>query len=199
MPVTPMIHLSISLKTRHDSARGFTLIEMLVSVALFSVVMTIVAAAYMNLINLDRQTRATNDIVNNLSFAVDTMARSIRTGTVYFCGSGDANGNCPTIPGTSISFTNDQAQGITYLLNTTTHQIGECAFSSGCNTSNATYFTDPRISITTLSFYVSGNGHGDGLQPQVVVVIHGTLTIDPSHPPVSFSIQTSATQRGIDI
>lgn len=179
--------------------RGFTLIEMLVSVALFSVVMTIVAAAYINLINLDRQTRATNDIVNNLNFAVDTMARSIRTGTGYACGSPvDGYGNCPLTPGAAFSFTNDQGQPIYYILNSSTHRIGECT-SLVCGVGTATYFTDPRISITNLSFYVQGNGKGDGLQPQVIIIIRGTLAVDPSHAPVSFNIETSATQRGIDI
>ncbi len=184
-----------------NTVRGFTLIEMLVSVALFSIVMTIVAAAYLNLINLDRQTHATNDIVNNLNFAVDSIARTIRTGTVYSCGSAtDSYGDCPTVPGTAMSLTNDQSQSVAYILNTTTHQIGTCATTvSLCNSTNATYLTDPRIKINTLSFYVSGNSKTDGLQPQVVIVIQGTLAVDPAHAPVNFTIETSATQRGVDI
>ena len=73
-------------KTQTES-RGFTLLEMMVSVAVFSVVMVIVAAAYLNLLSLDREARATSDAADSLSFVVDTIsARTIRTGTTYQCG-----------------------------------------------------------------------------------------------------------------
>ena len=176
---------------------------MLVSVALFSVVIVIVAAAYLNLVNLDNQTRATNDLVNNLNFAVDTMARSIRTGTSYNCDTvspSDSFHDCTTIAGTGLSFVNDQGTQIGYVWNTSTHQLGECtAGAVPCTAAAATYFTDPRISITTMKFYVSGNDKTLLQQPQVVLVIKGTLATDPSHPIVSFDIQTTAVQRGVNI
>jgi prepilin-type N-terminal cleavage/methylation domain-containing protein len=181
--------------------RAFTLIEMMVSVALFSIVMTIVAAAYLNLLNLERQTRATNDIVNNLTFAVDTISRSIRTGTNYQCPAGSTN--C-SLGSNSFTFVNDAGVTVTYLLDTGSQRIGECVPGGvACTTANATYFTDPRIKIDTLSFVVTGVGGfvatGDRAQPQVLIVIHGTIPIDSVHPAVDFSVESSATQRTIDL
>jgi prepilin-type N-terminal cleavage/methylation domain-containing protein len=188
-----------SFSRPYTPARAFTLIEMMVSVALFSVVMTIVAAAYLNLINLDRQTRATNDIVNNLTFAVDAMSRSLRTGTNYQCG-GPGGQNCAN--GTILTFTNDSGATVTYIWDPPSQRIGEC-INIACNTSTATYFTDPRIKIDMVSFIVTGVGtytsNGDRYQPQVIMVIHGTIPIDPVHPAVNFSIETSASQRLIDL
>jgi prepilin-type N-terminal cleavage/methylation domain-containing protein len=177
--------------------RGFTLIEMIVSVAIFAIVMTAVSASYLNLINIDRETRATNDIVNNLSFGLDSMSRAIRTGTNYQCG-GYGGGNCATSPSSTFTFINSDGLQVTYLLNN--GEIGECTGSigSGCSTAAATYFTDPRIDITTLSFYVSGVGVGDTLQPRVTLVIHGKLATIESNS-IPFTIQTTATERGIDI
>jgi prepilin-type N-terminal cleavage/methylation domain-containing protein len=179
----------------HDQ-RGFTLIEMMVSVALFSVVITIVATAYLNLLNLDRQTRGTNDVVNNLSFVVDSMSRSIRTGSGYVC-TGPGN-NCPNGSST-FTFTNDSGCVITYSL-TAQHQINE-AIASGpvCTVASSATITDPRITIDALTFYVTGVPTSDRSQPQVVMVIHGSLQVDPNHPSVSFGIETTATQRKINI
>jgi hypothetical protein len=164
---------------------------MLVSVALFSIVIAGVSTAYLNLINLDRQTHALNDIVDNLNFATDSISRSIRTGTIYQCGSAqDSYGNCATTPGSSMSFVNDQGQSVSY--NLSGSQINEC-ISSTC-----TAFTDPRITINTLGFYVRGVGVGDNQQPQVIIVIHGSIPVS-STINQAFTIETAATERGIDI
>ena len=186
-------------KNEYTRSRGFTLIEMLVSVALFSIVMTIVAAAYLNLLNLDRQAKATNDVSASLNFVTDTMARLIRTGTNYAC-NGVAGTNCAYGAGgpqSTFSFKDDQGNTVTYSLDTNAHQIMECYDrGSGC-TPNP--INDPRINISTLNFYVQGVGAGDSSQPQVTFVIQGSVNVDPSHAPVNFTIQTSATQRQIDL
>ncbi len=181
--------------------RGFTLIEMLVSVAIFSIVMVIVAAAYLNLINLDRQARATDDVVNNLSFAIDNIERSIRTGTNYHCDNAMPGPNgTPCV--STFNFIDSAGNHDSYILNPNTHQLGECVhlFASWqCNTSIATYFTDPRINIKNVSFYVVGALQNDQEQPFVVFTITGTIVIDAVHAPVTFTIQSATTPRGIDI
>ena len=170
------------------------MIEMIVSVALFSIVMTIVASAYLNLLSLDRQTRATNDVSNNLNFVIDTMARNIRTGTSYYCGT-SGGPNCPTTPRSVLSFTDDQGNTVKYSLSGT-GQVLEC-YGASCTD---TAITDSRIVVDTLNFYVRGvdSGNGDQMQPQVTLVLHGTIVADPQHT-IPFSIQTSAVQRQINI
>lgn len=189
----------------HNRPRAFTLIELMVTIALFSIVMTIVGAAYINLINLEHQARATNDLSDNLSFAVDTMSRAMRTGTLYQCGNGGGNGAQDCVSGNSeINFTDQNGNIITYIL-TNTNQVGECINLPGnsCSSDRATAVTDPRITITNLMFYVTGSQSystsGDRRQPQIIMDIDGTVPVDPTHPAVNFSIQTSATERGIDI
>ena len=189
-------------KFLHKAQQGFTLIELIVSVAIFAIVMTAVAAAYLNLINIDRQTRGTNDLVNNLSFGLDSMSRGIRTGTQYECAANPVAPNCATIPSSTFSYVNSSGQQVTYLLGTGANvgQIGECTgiIGSTCSVATATYFTDPRIKVTSLAFYVSGVGAGDTLQPRVTFTIHGTLSTGPTST-VTFTTQTTATERGIDI
>src|SRR4051812_11444285 len=71
----------------HKNPRGFTLIEMLVSITLFSVVMVMALGALLSLSVADRRAEALKSSIDNLTFALDSMSRAIRTGNTYHCGS----------------------------------------------------------------------------------------------------------------
>jgi len=70
---------------RSSSQSGFTLIEMIVSLALFSVVVTISVGALLVLIASNQRFQNEQTVMTNLSFALDSMTREIRTGTNYYC------------------------------------------------------------------------------------------------------------------
>jgi len=79
------------IRTRQS---GFTLIEMIVSLGVFSVVVTIAVGALLILIASNRQLQDEQAILSNLSFALDSMSRELRTGSNYFCQSHpNANGS----------------------------------------------------------------------------------------------------------
>ena len=71
---------------------GFTLIEIIVSLALFSVVITIAVGALLILIASNRQLQNEQSVLSNLSFALDSMTREIRTGSHYYCDAGASSG-----------------------------------------------------------------------------------------------------------
>jgi prepilin-type N-terminal cleavage/methylation domain-containing protein len=73
------------MRTSSLNQSGFTLIEMIVSLALFSVVVTTSVGALLALISTNQQLQVEQSIMTNLSFALDSMTREIRTGTAYFC------------------------------------------------------------------------------------------------------------------
>lgn len=182
---------------RRTAPKGFTLVELIVSVGLLSVVIVIAMSAYLSLISLDRKARATNDVMTNLSFAVEAMSRSIRTGTNYDCGGIGGIANC-TNGSNYFSFVDENGQTDTFLLKSD-GTVGTCANSSVCTSGNATSITDPRIQITNLTFYTQGAGSGDGLQPRVIFTVSGSITPDTKSAPVSFTIEGGATQRLIDL
>ncbi len=190
----------------YSSTRGFTLLEMIVSVGLFSIVMTITISAYLGLISLDRRARATNQVVNNLSFAVDAMTRGIRTGTGYHCidGTPDAYGNNQNPYGcTQFYYTDPGLQApnnvVTYYKKAN-GTIGRCESSAACTTdANSASITDPAITIQSIAFFVRGAGTSDNLQPQVLFTITGTMPMDNKGGVSSFSLEESATQRLIDL
>ena len=79
------------------NTKGFTLIEMLVSVGLFSVVMLVAMAAILSIIGSNKKAQGINNVANNLNFAVESMVRDMKTGFLYKCpsASGDYSNGWP--------------------------------------------------------------------------------------------------------
>ena len=179
--------------TKSPALRGYSLAELIVAVGIFSMVMLIVMGVYLALISYDRQARATNQLVANLSFAIESMVRTIRTGSQYTC-TGD--------PCTAITFNDSEGNPVHYLRRAD-GTIGQCRGSevSTCSQVNATPLTDPSVTIGTLSFYVRGvgtTGAAAAVQPQVTILVRGTMATDAGKS-IDFTIQTSGTQRVLDI
>ncbi len=68
-----------------NNKKGFTLIEMLVAVALFALVMLISTATIFSIIGGNKKAQAINAVSNNLNFAIESMVRDIKTGYGYSC------------------------------------------------------------------------------------------------------------------
>ncbi len=66
--------------------KGFSLIEVLVSLSIFTVVVTISVSTLYTLIEANARSRNAQSIATNLSFTLDSMVREIRTGSDYHCG-----------------------------------------------------------------------------------------------------------------
>lgn len=201
---------SIAMSTS-PSLRGYTLLELIVSLGIFSMVMLVVMGAYVTLISLDRQARANNQLAASLSFAVESMARSLRTGSEYACNANASNPNCPA-SGQSISFCldghtcrdgdSDVQYRVTYRLKSD-GSIGQCN-GTLCTDATTVSLTDPRIEIEDLKFYVRGVDSdnnpltNDNIQPNITFTISGTMRTEGNEE-ARFSIQTGATQRLIEL
>lgn len=64
---------------------GFSLVELIVALAVFSIVLTITVGALLMLVGTNQQLQGEQSMMTNLSFALDSMTREIRTGTRYYC------------------------------------------------------------------------------------------------------------------
>lgn len=96
----------------HPSRRdaGFTIVEALVALGLFSVVVTIAVGGFITSLKAQRRIAALMAANNNVVLALEQMAREVRTGR-NFCPGG---GGCA--PG-RLRFYNASGDVITYLLN----------------------------------------------------------------------------------
>jgi prepilin-type N-terminal cleavage/methylation domain-containing protein len=174
---------------------GYTLIELMVSIALFAIVMTLVSGAYLIVINLDRQTQSITVGIDNFSFALDAMTRTIRTGTSYNCDSGAQAGDCEG--GGTFSVVDSYGDTVSYsiskgaLMQTTDYaQTGQIVSTALTDSSS--------ITGLSLSFYTSGAAPSDHAQPTVTILISGNISVGPGKT-LPITVETTATMRGINI
>lgn len=183
--------------------RGFTLVETIVAVGLFSVVMLVATSALLALMAANRKAQSVQTVMTNLNVAVDGMARAIRMGTHYRCGSSSpSDPNCPEGNSTFYfeSFGGDRNSLLddwTYVCDSGTDRI----YRSKENGANLIAITSSEIVVDSCSFYVVGAmvGDSDLQQPRVVIVVKGTTNANDPRSRTAFSIQATAVQRSIDI
>ncbi len=67
--------------------RGFTLIEAMVSTALFAMIMLLAVSSLAVLVDANKKTRNSKAAIDNLNVIVDEMAQGLRLGSKYYCSS----------------------------------------------------------------------------------------------------------------
>lgn len=191
------------------NTKGFTLIEMLVSTAIFTVVMVIALGALLAMSESDRKAQTLKAVINNLNFSLDSISRTVRTGSGYHCGS-STGGDCTTPPGgTSFYFTATDGTLVAYRLENLTIDSNAAtvcgqAANPGCLARSVgggawEAITAPEVTITSLSFYLLGSGAapGDTFQPKLTILMSGYVQVTGTRQ-TAFSLETSVTQRLYD-
>lgn len=176
--------------------RGFTLVEMIVAISLFTVVLFIATSAFLSIVNADRKSRSVRIAIDNLNLALEDMTRKIKTGTTYNCADldfGSTVNDCPA-GGASLLFTNQDGTRARYYWYSANKAIMR---TIGTVTQRV---TSPEITITKLNFIVSGSAVGvsgggtDTTQPMVVINIEGSVGTN-----LPIKLQATVTQRAYDI
>jgi prepilin-type N-terminal cleavage/methylation domain-containing protein len=72
----------INMKNKFTKNKGFTLMELLVAVAIFSVTITIVSDIYLSTVGSQRKSFGQQDVLDSSRFAIESMARAIRQSTI---------------------------------------------------------------------------------------------------------------------
>lgn len=192
------------------TAKGFTLVEMLVSVALFSMVMIVALGALLSMSVAARKAEGINAAVNNLSAAIDSISRSVRTGANYHCGAGGtiaAPQDCSAAPQPFFSYLAYDGSQVTYCLSSpgtnscnssTSCGAGLCTVLRSINGGPYSSLTAPEVNIKFLGFYVIGSTVGDAIQPKLTVLVSGSVPVTATMSSL-FNIQTSVAQRIFDL
>ena len=176
-----------------ETRRGFTLIELIVSLGLFMVVVSISGSAMYTMSETSRKVQSIQLTMDNLNLAMEDMSRTMRTGSRYFCNptlpfTGGSQGNNCSVAGGSIGFVSASGERVVYRLNSTRL---EKSVDGGLNFIPV---TDQRLSVGNLSFYVLG-AVGGTVQPRVVVNITATAGNPTTGGASTFTLQTTVTQR----
>lgn len=190
-----------------EGEKGFTLIEMIVAVGLFSVVMLVCTVTLLALVGANRKAHALQSVMNNFSIALDGMVRSIRMGSDYHCGSGDITAPQPCEGGdTRLAFkpycegSCDSQNRWIYVYDAGGTFCGQGRLCKSKDNGGSYYaVTADDVDIDDFTFYVLGTTAGDTVQPKVVVTVSGTAGAVDVKTQTTFSIQATAVQRILDI
>jgi type II secretion system protein J len=164
---------------------GFTLIEMLVSIALFSIVVTIAMGSIFTIIDASRKSQTLTLVMNNLNFALEIMTRDIKTAdpkTLVTENSGDV-----------LSMKDQDGDIIRYRYSTNDSNIEKSVNSNG-------YYTiiSDKVVVEKFHFQVLDQATAGGAQPRVVLIVNGYAQIT-ERIRSDFNIQTTVSPRGLNI
>lgn len=156
--------------------KGFTLIEIMVSMSIFIIVMVVATGAVLSAVDANRKAQALGSVMNNLNVALESMVRDVRTGSLYTVGSN------------SIAFTDAEGNRVTYGLS---NNVLQKTINTGSGVGGN--ITANEITIQEFNFTSNGNSLGDGLQPLILMQIKGYAGKGKTQS--NFIIQTLLTQR----
>ncbi len=186
-----------------NTRAGFTLIEIMVAVSIFSIVMVIAIGAVLAIVSANRKAAALNSVITNLNFAIEGMVRDLRTGVSYNCGA-DAPGsnNCPE-GNNSVGFFSAQSNAsVGYGIGDANDIPTRCpaGIYKVVNQSDSRQcLTGPDIKVNQLRFHVIGSPVGayDYTQPRIIIVVNGNFVGYGALG--DFSLQSMVSQRKLDI
>lgn len=190
-------NLKLKIKDCHYWQSGFTLIEMMVALAVFMVVMTITLSAFLNIADIQKKTESFRKVNDNLNHSIEMIMREIREGWSY-----SVSGENEIFTFTSRAETIDKRTdtSVTYSLIKETGKEGYIKRCVGSCTDGGQRLTSDDVDITNLYFTVSGEGSydsGDRNQPRVTISIYGESGTKQKLKS-RLNLQATVSQRKID-
>jgi Tfp pilus assembly protein PilW len=135
--------------------QGQSLMEMIVAVALFSVVRLIVVSIFQTVLTAQRSAITTSNIQENLRYAFETMSKEIRMAQKSDCSIG--SGNVYTIANNALYFKNQYGECVSYSLDNNRIKLDR--------NGNQAYITPEAVKISNLKFLVASS-----VQPRVTIM-----------------------------
>lgn len=200
----------------NDSAypNGFTLIEVLVSMSIFTMVVGMAVGTLIVLMDANAKAQNVQQAISNVSFALDSMTRDIRTGLFYECQTStgslhvsDHTNDCTSgTSGDNFAFTETggsltagcAGDRIGYRFNSSENTIERrlCLADAGTSWDP---ITSPNVIIEHMHFSVAHTDKfPDTFSPLVTIYVEARAG-DVEGTDTSFTLQASVTQQSLDL
>jgi len=208
------------------STYGFTLIEMMVSVSIFTIVMIAGIGMLFTVSDAYNSTRARGNAMNALGVALENMSRTMRTGVGFDCdpaatpsqeiakgrrdectfsqGGSTAVGSENTIKfldqdgvWTEYEFIEDGDPDTNDgYVEKTVRFFDDGSGAETSSESSRMVTSSDFVNITDVVFYIDGLSPNDGVQPIITIVVGGQTTFRRATE--DFTLQTTVVQRVLD-
>lgn len=165
--------------------RGFTLIEVLISLFGFALILGVVSAAAVNIIDLQRRGTGAQKVQENAMYMLELMAREIRIGKIE---NQDASG-CTA---TTLSMVHPVNGNIGYSYDEVNKRVVRT--DDGVNT----YLSASDVEVTRLYFCIFGSNPTDSNSVRVAIIMQIQNKAVKESNVVTFDLQTTVTSRDIN-
>jgi len=180
-----------------STKKGFTLIELMVSISIFSIIMVMSMGAVVSILEANRKSRSLKSSMNNLNLVIETISRNVKFGTNWICGAGTSSANC--VDGTEISFDDRFTLVDTSgqpILQRVSYRLNDAQIERKIDVGIYESITSKEIEITDFKFTVDGIGP-DQAQPFATVRVRGVVGGTKASK-TEFDLQTAMSQRELE-
>jgi len=206
-------------RTPPQSKKGFTLIELIITIGLFSVLVAIGIGGFTSALHTQRQISLLLSAQSNVSIALEQMAREVRTGYLFChdvepndttpapaCGCLVGDSGVPAPPGargalitgdlpiwtcTALDFFNAESDHVTYDSSGGALRRGVASAMQAITSDN--------VSVKYMTFTIFGNMEGDSWTPRVTITMGiAPNSTDPGITNTVLNLQTTVSARSID-
>lgn len=175
------------------SKRGFTLVEIVVSLAIFSVVSLVAVGSLLKIVDVNKRAQSLKTAVNNVNFTMESMVRDMRVGFDYRCDINfdygkDCNDQGVIVFNTAYSGSAPSA-AVAYRLSAGVIQRADFNPTTG----SVTYIPVTATNVTITDFKVSVFNTNTGIPYAQIYMAGKAGTIEKTTS--SFEIMTTVSQR----
>ena len=181
--------------------KGFTLVEVVVSVAVFGIIIAGPTGLFVLSLRNQNMSLALGETIDNTSHAVEYMSRALRMARK------DKTGNCITLnynyenPGgvtSKIRFLNYQGYCQQFSLIGNQILMQKSTDGTSANLNTGYYMTSDDLGITNFQFLIVGGGQDDNVQPRITIVFRIAKSSAGTGLP-AINVETTISQRNLDV
>jgi len=191
-------------KRLRQNKKGFTLVEIMVGVVIFSIMIGAISGLFSSSLRAQRRSLATEEVLGQSSYALEYMSRALRMAKKELfsypvhCLSNFGYNYENTAGDTAkirfIKFDYDQNQDACYEFSLAAGLLQETKTNLQTGVATSQTLTSADLQISQLKFHLVGQSQNDDLQPRVTIVADVTGKQN-----VEIKIQTSISQRNLDV
>ena len=180
-------------------SRGFTLIEMIVAAGIFSLISGSISGLFISGIHGQRRVLATQRLLDQTSFAMEYMSRSLRMANK------DTGPVCLNALDSNYEITSTGDIGLRFINILENDDCQEFFLEGGKlkqkknNLADTVDLTSDKIDVESFKIWLLGEEETDNTQPKVTLVLKIKSNEGREADRPSITIQTTISQRNLDV
>lgn len=173
-----------------ERQHGFSLVELIVSMFLFSVVVSVVGVAFVNILNIQRRGVGAQKVQETALYMLELIAREIRVSRIEFQ-------DAPDCSATNLTLIHPVNGSVYYYYDPDTNQVVRSARPTPSQPSIPAQLNSSDVVVSRFNFCITGSDPADNQQVRIGIIAQLHNRGQTASDTVFFNIQTMVTSRDI--